>query len=384
MFLFYLVASIFAEDSSVFFADIFVYVFFFERKKTVLNSKLSDAEIVLVIYCVWYLFSVALNAPEASINRLMASINTVLLWFISFFLYFAYKNLNLDKIVISKIAFYNMLIMNILSLLYFLFPQINFSFLGRTFIGVDWLDGDKTTRFFCFFEYPNLIDAFCLIMFPLSLLFVVKSFSRFYAYIYCFFSLFPILASASRSGILLSVVMIANGILYIRANLPKKNLSNKLIVTMSLCLLILCLLLFNNVIISQLDSIFFSRSGSNNTRFSLYQYSVQKMLDKSPLFGCGIKETIPQFGEHIPLGSHSTYLGVLYKTGIVGFVIFLLAIFFIVKSIIENNHFDMYITVFISIFILFLTFEDVDGADWLLALVLSVAGCLSGQTFKEY
>lgn len=357
--------------------------FLLRYKKEILNRVLSKGEIILGAYCFLYLVSIACNAFSSQLNRIYASINTALLWFISLFLFICYRSLNLNKFILSRIALWDMIVMISLSIVYFIFPQFNFYILDRSFIGGDWINGERTVRFFCFFEYANLVSVFCLILFPLSLQYIAKKKTRLFGYVYCLLSILPILASASRSAFFLGIVMILTGILYVRKNVSRKILSNKSILGIIAILLCSCVVLFSKDIFSKIYSIFISRSGSNNERFSLYQYSILEMLNNSPLIGCGIKRIAPQFGESVPLGSHSTYVGVLYKTGILGCAIFLIALYSIIKRILSNNGFDPYLFVFIFVLIVYFVFEDIDGADWVLALLFSVAGCFSGKTFSD-
>ena len=58
------------------------------------------------------------------------------------------------------------------------------------------------------------------------------------------------------------------------------------------------------------------RAGSSETRFALYSFQIERVLEQSPLLGLGVKERIAQFA--VPIGSHSTYFGALYKTGLIG------------------------------------------------------------------
>lgn len=357
--------------------------FIIYNRKRILVWKMNVVEMLLLLYCVWYLFSMMLNVPGAQIDRILASLNTVAIWFISVFLCFVYRNTKIDYYVISRIGFYNILIIDLLSIIYFIKPGLNLHIGGRTFIGYDWLDGIETGRFFCFFEYPNLVAAFCLIFFPISLLFVTRHVPVAFAYLYCVISLLPILAAASRSGVMLGVVMVAVGVSVIRTHRTSTKISNGVLVLFISLLMILLVIARGKNVGEKIIDIYASRSGSNNTRFSLYSYSLQKMLDVSPFIGCGIKETIPEFGPAVPLGSHSTYIGALYKTGIIGFLILIMCLIYIVKTMYLNNKNNVPILLFSIIFFCFLIFEDIDGADWLLALVLSVVGCVSNDTSSK-
>ena len=58
-------------------------------------------------------------------------------------------------------------------------------------------------------------------------------------------------------------------------------------------------------------------AGSVDARSAVYRSTVSGFLER-PLLGWGTERDIP--GQRYPAGSHSTYLGVLYKHGLVGFV----------------------------------------------------------------
>lgn len=62
-----------------------------------------------------------------------------------------------------------------------------------------------------------------------------------------------------------------------------------------------------------------ARSGSTALRAELYRYQTDIVLNNSPVLGMGLKDRVDEF--IIPLGSHSTILGALYKTGIGGLML---------------------------------------------------------------
>lgn len=61
-----------------------------------------------------------------------------------------------------------------------------------------------------------------------------------------------------------------------------------------------------------------SRAGSTATRIELYDRAIA-LWRESPVLGIGIK---PDDGSGYPIGSHSTYVGVLVRTGLVGMALF--------------------------------------------------------------
>lgn len=347
--------------------------------KTMGEYVIHAPETALFLYFFIYFLSVTLNLLHSNTERILATFNTLALWAISILLYVLYKNAIFNINAISSLSTINILILSLLSVVYFLHPGLQVSLLGRPLVGTDWLEGEETSRFFAFFEYPNLVPAFCLILFPLSLRVISRIKTRFWAYAYCFSILPPIAASASRMGVILGIAMVAVGVMYIHSGASRPLFSTRVLILLGIFLAASVAFIYRDTLWNLLEKLFFSRSGSNSARFGLYEASLSQMLNRNVLLGCGIKDLSPEFGDKIPLGSHSTYLGALYKTGIIGFVCFVVALFLIIKRILINSSDILYSASCIAIILLFFTLEDVDGANWLLALLLSVAGILSNE-----
>ncbi|MBN1687858.1 MAG: hypothetical protein JW893_02025 [Candidatus Omnitrophica bacterium] len=66
-----------------------------------------------------------------------------------------------------------------------------------------------------------------------------------------------------------------------------------------------------------------AREGSTTNRLALYEYSLEQFEGVDWIFGFGLKERDAS-AFSIPIGSHSTYLSLLYKTGLAGFILFLI------------------------------------------------------------
>lgn len=71
-----------------------------------------------------------------------------------------------------------------------------------------------------------------------------------------------------------------------------------------------------------------ARFGSSSERFFIYKVSILSVFEAHPFIGFGVRDMF-EGSRDIPIGSHSTFVAVLYKSGILGFF-FLLGFFVIV------------------------------------------------------
>jgi len=133
-----------------------------------------------------------------------------------------------------------------------------------------------------------------------------------------------------------------------------------------------------------IDLLLYSRGeGSANARSNIYIQTFNSFLDK-PIFGWGTERDAK--GLAYPLGSHSYYLGTLYKQGIVGFTLFIAILVLIwnklkVKVYSDNNftRFFKYGQFFMLVYIMnsFTDVLDLDATTmlflWLILSLLIVA-----------
>lgn len=63
-----------------------------------------------------------------------------------------------------------------------------------------------------------------------------------------------------------------------------------------------------------------SRPGSTRVRETLARIAVQRWANEAPIWGHGIVERGPKSVEHMPIGSHHSWYGLLYVKGAVGFL----------------------------------------------------------------
>ena len=90
-------------------------------------------------------------------------------------------------------------------------------------------------------------------------------------------------------------------------------------------------------------------------------------LDNSPVFGMGIKDLIDSGS--IPYGSHSTYVGLFYRTGFLGIVLFAAVLFACFGEIVKLGNLRLIDLLWVFSALLFVAFEDVDGVNWVLPVL---------------
>lgn len=63
-----------------------------------------------------------------------------------------------------------------------------------------------------------------------------------------------------------------------------------------------------------------ARAGSTRVRFALRRIAIQRWETEAPIWGHGVVEPGPHLVEHMAIGSHHTWAGLLFVKGIVGFM----------------------------------------------------------------
>ena len=63
-----------------------------------------------------------------------------------------------------------------------------------------------------------------------------------------------------------------------------------------------------------------SRPGSTRVRETLARIAIQRWANEAPIWGHGVVERGPKIVEHMPIGSHHSWYGLLYVKGAVGFL----------------------------------------------------------------
>lgn len=379
--LFVWIIAIFPKTIQLFIYVIFALAVCLRYGKLVfVNQELTSVEYAFAAFLAIYILSIGANAQNSVQDRVLAAANTAMCWFLSLIFYFVYRWIGKhhQTVNLGIVSFINVSILVFLALLYYANLKLPFNLGDRVLYGTDWTNGQESKRFFAYLEYANLSIALLLMFFPVSVYFVVRRFPRYVGYLYCASTLLPAFASGSRSGIILVSILALAGYIYIKNHSSRPIFSSKLRFLIAALITVIFVLLFSRRIANLLVEIFESRQGSNNLRFALYKYSVGQVLSRSPIFGLGIKEIAQQFGPAVPVGSHSTYIGVLFRVGLLGFTVFMYGLLALFNKILSSVKENWLILIALIAFALFLLTEDIDGADWLLISTSVLLGLLPG------
>ncbi len=117
--------------------------------------------------------------------------------------------------------------------------------------------------------------------------------------------------------------------------------------------------------------------GSTETRIKQYREAL-KLIGAHPILGIGLK---PSYLPSIPLGSHSTYIGLLQKTGLMGFLTFLAYQISLVKTFLKGKRFP-YIAAGVFLMFVWMFFEDLDAPALVAFLFFSLNGVLIKYNLK--
>lgn len=335
------------------------------------REKPLDAFTVLqIIFLLIYGCAIGINAFRGGheFSRIFAAVNTWSITAVALVFYHLYRNVSIDLRRIGKYSLINLLILVGLWLVYRIAGMgMNPSILGRTLYGDDWVDGIYSTRFLGFMDYANLVVFVVLLFYPMALYFLKGKPILSGALTLV---LFPVIsATNSRSGILLYlIVLAAYGLFWLQKAFFYFYRRNKTLLFVILMAGALggCILFWDKIA-GVVQSFLSMREGSNGMRTLIYSTSIQTMLKTSPVIGVGIKDMLGDY----PLGSHSTYIGVFYKAGILGGLIYLCSIIYMAIKIIfgkDTNRHAVTAKICLAAVLLLMVLEDVDGANWCLCV----------------
>lgn len=368
------------------------YLYYRAERKV---SLIDDISKFVLLYVIISLVSILVNSFHvSSIGRIAAALNTALIWAIGVFFYRYYKTKAIDWNKCGRYLFINLSILvglNILMRILVILGVTHPSIAGLELYIDDWLNGIHTYRLQAFLEYSNLISMMFFLSFPLAYQYLKKMTKIMWQQVLVVTVFFlPVYNSNSRQGIVLGAVMVL-WIIYenfekesqevsriIKStyerlkNIYEKNKRQGAIVAGTVAVIVLLVVIFNipkawDFVMDFVNG----RSDSSNTRFLIYRTSILKAIDDNFLIGSGIKVMMGEY----PLGSHSSYIGFFYKTGLLGLVSIMIAMFNMIKAILLK-HFNKNMIILLGVGAIFLAMalEDIDGADWLLVLFMAING----------
>lgn len=319
------------------------------------------------VHIVSILYNICINKEPINNVRIIAAFNTAFVWILGCIAFSLVARIKLNDRTIIRLMSFLYWVIIFESVLAIVLWRINvyLGINGRSLFFIEWFNGGNRIRSFCWMEYASLVPflLFCVLPYvyigingrkPLIRIAVMA------------LSFLPLYLCNSRLGMVLVLALV--GYMSIIEMWKHKVLR---VALLAICFLLIAFVFIKmEFVISKIISIFekllFGRESSNITRMTLYSSSWEKIKASSLLFGAGIKHitVIPD----IPLGSHSTYLGAIYKAGFLG-AAFLFCFFGnITKKICRKVQKKKLNSIFlVSLFGVFalMTMEDIDGANWM-------------------
>lgn len=327
------------------------------------------------LFSSFYNFIIYQHLPE----RLFAAINLALVWIIAGLYYAYYSNIeSINYRRISKICGINIMIMALLILPYFVLSKMNvyeFAIGPNSLITTDYINGAKTVRFVGLMEYSNLVPSFLMI----NLIgFYTGNKNKLLAIVLTLLSIAPIYLCSSRAAILVYLACVCLYIVFRKNNLVKWQYYILLISLFVLGIVFVIMSGIHVEIYNMIMDLVYMREGSNNTRLGIYLNSLTLTFERNPFIGVGIKDYVNGF----PLGSHCTYIGILYKTGIIGLLIWCFILSVLLSQVVKSRG-HLFIKFLFLGFVVFFLVEDIDGANWLIVMLFTMIAIFLKEKKKE-
>ncbi|MFR0589285.1 O-antigen ligase family protein [Bifidobacterium apri] len=329
------------------------------------------------LYLTIYLFSICVNmvSGEHETSRIFAAINTFVIDCVAIIMYIYFKNsTDIDERIVEKTSFLNISIINILAILSKTITAVNgIDIHGHTISGEDWIDGVQTSRFYGFMDYSNLVIFAVMFFFPYAVKYVRNKFSKI---LLCILTLYAVDLTNSRSGLVLTSILIVIYILFCEDKSIWKFINRNKVPfgILSAVILIFTLIVFHDSINNIIQRMLNERNGSNGMRMYIYSSSMNKMLNDSPFFGIGIKDLNL---DGYPYGSHSSYIGAFYKTGLIGGIIYLISMLIMDYNIAlkrSADNYDLIKKIALVFCTIMMIVEDIDGANWTICIFFIYCG----------
>lgn len=361
---------------------IFIYalMLLFKQKYIQLDKYIKFILLFLSIYILSILVRIFIYS---SLYSVPATINTLFMWFSGIIIYSFLRNSELDYQKIFRYCFINLNILLALSFLFLLRDHFHFLkdisiFGNRLFAEPSWTNEGFKYRLFAFMEYPTNIATFYFINAGAALSYVFgKVKNVLMRLLYSVLISMPLYLSDTRSGIIANILVIV--LVFIFA--IKSNKKRLIILSWLFIISIPVLFLVHSEIWSRLVYIITSRQGSSSTRINLYLSTLHKVLNESPIIGMGIKYPNPDV-YNLPFGSHSTYIGIFYRTGLLGTFLFLCAYFVQMNKCISLIKYEYrFLGISMLSYFIAIIFLDIDASAWVLALFFSNCAIINRQFF---
>jgi len=332
-------------------------LFFFIITISKKGIKPNLSAVILFVFCVSYTISIIINLSDMNLVRGIGTLSNLTIWFCGFIILViinSYKLKTRSLLKIVKPLIYILIISSFISIIgLFLFYNgtQNFSVISPVYnyfpgflksgseiikdtltiqvVRSDYNIIGTTPRSGGLYEYPNAFAIGIISILPLILNKNIIRISLFrnVAFIFAIISL---VISGSRStiiGLFLSLFIL----FYLQMFIGwRPNIFRSLFLSIGL-IVVLYLFIVSVSYMFEILSLF--RPGS--TRLNVFEQTLSNYISNNKyLFGIGFKPRTDLLNH--PIGSHSTFLGVLMKTGLLGFSYFILFIINIISKIVTT------------------------------------------------
>lgn len=340
-------------------------------------GKTTNAIFLLCGIHLWaIIYNILINGGE--ITRIFASINTLALWVLAIIFYWYFQNKEVDLHKIGRYCCINIVILFIgacVTIYCFYFLHIDtVRFLGKTLYETTYLSGEAKTKFIGLNDFSNMNLFYVMSMLMMSFYYLKRK-SMWLQLIIILMTSIEVMLINSRSGYVLYGIVLIVYCIYLGRMIQKKQM----LICVTLIAFLVCIILFKNISRLFMERIIYGNASSTSFRVVILKESINAVMQRSPLWGIGIKETM-QAG--YVLGSHSTYIGFLYKTGIVGLVIGMYIMLTTIYVAMKNTK-NMVITTSTICFLILFAIEDLDGTNWSILLFFSMFAILSNKKSLE-
>lgn len=365
-----------------------VAVLFLMAAKT--DRKLQpDGFVWLQVFCVaLHGLSIVVNTVlgDHAMGRIFAAVNTCCITFVAVCYYLFYRRIQLDYRRISRYAVANLLILLAMWLLYRVTDgKVSPRIFNRDLLAEDWVSGVQDFRFIGYLDYANLVIFMVMFFYPLAMITLHRC--RICALALTAGLFLAIRDTNSRTGlIIMAALVLAYVILELQKvffNIYRRRRAQTWI--FALMLLAAGVVVCYDVILVVLDKIINLREGSNSMRLYIYELSMDKLLTESPILGIAIKDMLDFGAQQYPLGSHSTYLGMFYKIGILGGGVYLISMIAIAIKALKSKDKDQHMLM-LKVSILaalgLMVLEDIDGANWCVCIFYSLLAMVQNPGWK--
>ena len=355
-------------------------VWLFANRKTAkrLNGEQKDVLLLMILATGIYLFSI-FRAMFIAFDqeRLIAAFGTLLSWLLAIgYMHYYMTCKKVSWVAISKRLTFNFGVLLLLLIAYYSLGSSTPEIAGRRISSIDYLSTGASTRFNAFMEYPTLISMFVLISYAASVYWVNLKYKLAGVLLLSIVCILSIGAAASRAGLFAVLAIAAMGVVYAAysqsARIRHYFIPLGILLAIGVCE---CLVLFGPAIADSVSAIINSRLGSTGGRLYIYEESISMTLSESPIVGMGVKYA-SSLSNDAPFGSHSTWIGLFYKTGFVGLAVYGMLFYKIFRMQLNrafrNNSYEVFLTVCMAIVYCYLCVEDVDATAWICVLFFSL------------